>query len=100
METKLNAFKALYKIGMLMIPWMYQDRPPWQADVFKGHIPNATLTEALMSICAPTVEAGNVDAVWKQELLEITEQFDIVRAPVAESFKGLETIDEFLRDPS
>ncbi|KAL5329857.1 hypothetical protein ACEPPN_003377 [Leptodophora sp. 'Broadleaf-Isolate-01'] len=99
METKLNAFKTLVKIGMKMAEWMSPGLPKWKLDVFKDQMSEDSLTDAMMVICDSIVKMGGIKALSNQELA-IVNQLDVLRAPMPEAFEGLDAVLDVIRDPT
>ncbi|KAG4435515.1 hypothetical protein IFR05_009014 [Cadophora sp. M221] len=99
MVTKVNAFKTLAKIGMKMVEWMSPGLPKWKLDVFKDQMSEDSLTDAMMVICDSIVKIGGIKALSDQELA-IVNQLDVLRAPVAEAFEGLDGVLDVIRDPT
>ncbi|KAL2070616.1 hypothetical protein VTL71DRAFT_13642 [Oculimacula yallundae] len=97
METKLNAFKVLAKIGQKMVKWMSPGLPEWKLEAFRDHLSEDSLTDAMMAICNSIVKMGGVKALSSQEL-EVVYQLDKLRGP--EAFEGLDSVLAVIRDPS
>ncbi|KAH7354942.1 hypothetical protein BKA65DRAFT_394657 [Rhexocercosporidium sp. MPI-PUGE-AT-0058] len=99
METKLNTFKILAKIGMKMVGWMSPGLPKWRLDVFKDQMSEDSLTDAMMVICDSIVKMDGINALSDQEL-GIVNQLDVLRTPIPEAFEGLDGVLNVIRDPT
>lgn len=98
-EVKLSALNLLVEIGLRIVEWCHNSRPPWQRHLFQDHIAEDSMMDSMMFILSSLRKLDWIKVMKYQKLLDNITELDERRSLIPESMEGLDAVLDIIRDP-